>query len=165
MVLGVWHQDLAAATALFRGDSVVTFISESKDGDFLALLLKWMGFKAIRGSTSKGSSKIRHILECQERVWAMALDGPRGPKGKVQPGTYWLVQKSKRTLWIPTFHYGLKFQLSTWDQMILPLPFSKIRVEWSHYPRQPDTAISDSALQFENPHLCPERSTIKKDSL
>ncbi len=137
MILGVWHCDLPAASSLFRKESVATMVSASRDGSLLVELLTSFGFWIVRGSSSRGTSTLRHLAQRPERILAMALDGPKGPAMHAKPGTFWLCHHTNRPLWVPTFEYGLHFRLNSWDQMVIPLPFSRIRVHWSHNPNPP----------------------------
>lgn len=129
-IVAVWHQDLLAATAAFRGRGILTFISSSADGDLMATLAERLGYRVVRGSSSNHSVRVRHLLKSLRAgiPCAMALDGPKGPVGIEKPGTRWLAEKAHASEIRPQFRYSKKISLSSWDRAKIPLPFSKVRV-------------------------------------
>lgn len=134
-VLGIWHRDLPAATAAFQKTGFYSMISESKDGELLALVAKSMGYHVVRGSSSHGASVIRKLLQPLENnhFVAMALDGPKGPAMKAKRGSSWLAEKANVPFWLVHVNYSLKFSLNSWDKTQIPLPFSKIDIKVDYF--------------------------------
>lgn len=130
-VLGLWHQDLLASTAAFKGKGVHILVSESEDGELFTQAAQMLGYTVTRGSDTHGATNIRHVLKAlkQGTFVGMALDGPRGPDHQVKPGSVWLSKSSGAPLWIFQFKYGRHFKLKTWDKFIIPLPLSTIDLE------------------------------------
>lgn len=129
-ILGLWHRDVIASVSAFKDMGVHMMVSQSKDGEPLSLAAENLGYKVTRGSDSHGATNVRHILKSlNEGSFAgMALDGPRGPALEIKPGSPWLARRSGRPLWLLKPTYGSYIVLNTWDKMIIPLPFSKIRM-------------------------------------
>ena len=130
-ILGIWHKDLLAATAAFKGQGVHALISESEDGNLFASVAQALGYTVTRGSSTHGASNVRHLLKSlgEGRYAGMALDGPRGPAGEVKKGSIWLSKASGRPLWLVTAWYGRHITLNTWDKFVLPLPLTAIDIE------------------------------------
>lgn len=130
-IIGTYHKDLLASTAAFKNMGVHAFISESKDGDFYAATAQRLGYAVTRGSSSHGSSNVRHVLNSliQGNFAGMALDGPRGPAGKIKAGSLWLSRQSGRPLWIVSAKYGAHLTLKTWDKFVLPLPLTSVDIQ------------------------------------
>lgn len=130
-VLGLWHRDLLASCAAFRGKGVHVLISESGDGDIFAHATERLGYKVSRGSDTHGSIGVRHLLRTLRRggFVGMALDGPRGPALQVKPGSRWLADSSGCPLWLIDVRYGRHFRLKTWDNFVVPLPLTSIDIE------------------------------------
>lgn len=126
LILGIWHQDLISSMVLCRGQKLLTLVSQSKDGSWLAQLLKSMGFDVLRGSSSRAYQNLRHFLGQNHPIWAMALDGPKGPPRIAKAGTMWLAQQSKRPIYRLECQYQCAWSLQSWDQFRLPLPGSRI---------------------------------------
>lgn len=134
-VLGLWHKDVLASVATFKDKNVHILVSQSEDGEFLALTAENLGFKVARGSDTHGSSNVRHVLKSLQKgkFAGMALDGPRGPALKAKPGSKWLADSSQKPLWHIQPRYGAHIRLKTWDKMILPLPLSSIDIRIKYF--------------------------------
>ncbi len=134
-IIGVWHRDLLACGAAFKGQGLHVLVSESGDGEIFARTLAHLGYTVSRGSDTHGSQNVRHLVGT---LWSggyagMALDGPRGPAHQVKPGSPWLSRISGRPLWLVTVRYGAHFTLKTWDNFVVPLPLSSIDMEIKYF--------------------------------
>lgn len=130
-VLGIWHEDLAAATAAFAKKNVYAMISASQDGEYFTSFANTLGYHIIRGSSNRHAENVRFLLPVllQENFVAMALDGPRGPVRKEKPGAAYLAKKTNRPIYKINVKYGAKWELSSWDKAKIPLPFSKVTIK------------------------------------
>src|ERR1035437_2004181 len=89
-VFAFWHRSLLACAHRFRNLDIAILISSSFDGELIARTVELLGFKAIRGSSSRGGATgLRNLqlaytagLRC-----AITSDGPRGPVFVAKPGT------------------------------------------------------------------------------
>jgi len=129
-VIGLWHQDLPACLAAFKYRNIAVLISRSPDGSRFTRLSESLGYDVFRGSSSRGQSEVRHLLQALKdgRSAGMALDGPRGPALVAKPGAEWLAQKANVPLVNPRVKYSCAFRLKSWDRTFIPLPFSKITI-------------------------------------
>lgn len=129
-VIGLWHQDLPACFAAFKRRNIAVLISKSKDGSKFARLAESLGYNVFRGSSSRGQSEVRHLLEALKagNSAGMALDGPIGPALVAKPGAEWLAQKAGVPLVNVSVKYSRAFRLKSWDKTFIPLPFSKISI-------------------------------------
>lgn len=137
-VLALWHQDLPAATAAFKGSGMLAFVSKSRDGELLANVARRLGYSVVRGSSTSGASAVRQLLKPlrEGRTVAMALDGPKGPAKVAKPGTAWLAKTSGTRSWLVNVRYGAHFRLKSWDRTVIPLPLSKLEVRLSIFEPQ-----------------------------
>jgi len=131
-VIGLWHQDLPACLAAFKYRNIAVLISKSRDGDKFAKLAKSLGYDVFRGSSSRGQSEVKHLLKALEsgNCAGMALDGPKGPALAAKPGAKWLAEKTEVPLVIVCVKYSKAFRLKSWDKTFIPLPFSKIYIDF-----------------------------------
>ncbi|MDB9744047.1 DUF374 domain-containing protein [Fibrobacterales bacterium] len=135
-VFGVWHQDLFAAAVGFRHLDLCCLISKSNDGDILSKVLDTPNMTIVRGSSSRGMLSVRSLIKVVRsepyKSIIHALDGPRGPALQAKPGFEWLKKQTGHSLVILEFQYSSCKRLSSWDKMIVPLPFSTIKVSKTH---------------------------------
>jgi len=132
-IIVLWHGHLPICIRVFSHSQIHVLISKSKDGDWAAKACQKFGYRVYRGSTSNGGSigmrQMVRTLEHAPSLTGMALDGPRGPRHVCKPGALWLSQITSSPLQPVFIHAPLSFKLSTWDECVIPLPFSKIKVE------------------------------------
>lgn len=140
-VLGIWHADLPAATAAFKNTGLFAMISESRDGELMARVARFLNYRVVRGSSTHGAGAIRKLLDPLKngQFVAMALDGPKGPARVAKPGSAWLAQKAGVPFWLVKVDYSLKISLNSWDKTKIPLPFSKIVIHVNYFSCQKTT--------------------------
>lgn len=76
-------------------------------------------------SVAASARALEELLEQGYHV-ALALDGPRGPAGVIQPGAIYLARKTGR----PILYVNIRIERSVrlnrrWDRLEVPLPFSR----------------------------------------
>ncbi len=130
-VLGaLWHEGLLVGAHLFRDQQFTVMVSRSKDGELIESTLERMGFSpSARGSTSRaGLSALRGLLRLLKEgaTTAIHLDGPRGPRRKVQPGILTIGARSGLPVQPIAIAASPSIRFGSWDRMFLPLPFARI---------------------------------------
>ncbi|MCS7184740.1 MAG: lysophospholipid acyltransferase family protein [bacterium] len=126
-IYAFWHRYQVLLAAYYRFRNIVVLVSRSKDGEIIATAIKLLGFKLVRGSSSKAPvralvSMIRYIENGY--VVAFTPDGPRGPIRDVKEGLITASIKTD-TYIIPLAWFGNHFILNTWDRLMIPKPFGK----------------------------------------
>jgi hypothetical protein len=128
-IMAFWHGRVLAATYFFRERGIVVMISENFDGEWIARIIERFGFRTSRGSTSRGGQRallqLKREME-QGRPAGFAVDGPRGPARKVQPGVVWLAKLTGNPV-VP-FHLEASnyWSVNNWDRTQIPKPFSTV---------------------------------------
>src|ERR1700752_667515 len=132
----------------FRGKQVAVMISRSFDGEYIARILAKLGYRPVRGSSSRGA--VGALMGMREELEAghpavFTIDGPRGPRYVAKPGPVWLAKKTGQS--INCFYIAIEraWILNSWDQMILPKPFSRA---WAYFssPRNVPAGASDEQM-------------------
>jgi lysophospholipid acyltransferase (LPLAT)-like uncharacterized protein len=134
VIYSFWHRSVFPASWMWRNQRIAVMVSRSFDGEYIARIIERLGFAAVRGSSSRGGAGallgMKSILENGESV-AFTIDGPRGPKYVAKPGPVGL---SKITgIPMSAFYVALShaWLLKTWDDFMIPKPFSKALVRLS----------------------------------
>jgi len=128
-IMAFFHGRVLAATYFFRHRGIVVMISENFDGEWIARIVERFGYRASRGSTSRGGRRALLQLTrdmAQGRPVGFAVDGPRGPARRVQPGAVWLAKLTGNPV-VP-FHMeaSSRWSLDTWDRTQIPKPFTTV---------------------------------------
>ena len=124
-----WHGDELALVPRFGNLGLTILVSHSKDGEKMARATRALGYRVTRGSSTRGA--VGGLLALIKAVRGghnvvLAVDGPKGPRGVCKPGIVRVVQKAG----VPLFPVGVastrRFVFKkTWNQVYLPLPFSR----------------------------------------
>ena len=148
--MAFWHGRVLTATYYFRRRGIVVMISENFDGEWIARIIEQFGFRTSRGSTSRGGQ--RALLQLKREMDAgspsgFAVDGPRGPARKAQPGAVWLAKLTGNPV-VP-FHMEASsyWSLKSWDRTQIPQPFSTVALAVGapiDVPRDADEAMLEA---------------------
>ena len=101
----------------------------------LHVMLYFLGVKKlILISPGKDSKKaileMIQVLKGGQSTW-ISPDGPSGPPKKLKKGVYFLARESGVPILPVRFSISRYLVLPSWDKKQVPLPFSKITVEYS----------------------------------
>jgi lysophospholipid acyltransferase (LPLAT)-like uncharacterized protein len=138
-----WHRCVFPAGYIFRNHGIRVLTSRSYDGEYIARIIERLGFRAVRGSSSRGA--VQSLRELQRELEggafvAFTIDGPRGPRYVAKPGPIHLA----RMTGAPVFSFYVAVErawiLKTWDAFVVPKPFSRVHC----YVRSPMTVTPDA---------------------
>jgi lysophospholipid acyltransferase (LPLAT)-like uncharacterized protein len=153
-VFAFWHRSLLACAHRFRGLDIAILISPSFDGELIARTVELLGFKAVRGSSSRGGAAGLRNMQAAYAAGhrcAFTADGPRGPVFKAKPGAAQLANSvggaDASGTWLGCF-YALPeraWELRSWDRFLIPKPFSRVVLTWPRHV--PAGEVTTEAVQ------------------
>ena len=157
-VLSFWHRRLVMMPLAYpfrrwnaegerRGVAILS--SDSKDGERSAATWRWLGIHAVRGTVGhSGAQALVRMIQIVKQGWDLGItvDGPRGPRQKAKPGVLAVSRKTGAWLVPVCVAYGRAWQLKTWDGMLVPMPFSRVRVQYGEPFRVTTQQEEDSLL-------------------
>lgn len=138
VIFAFWHERLPMAPALLRLAALRepalgrirphALVSRHRDGRFIGAAIEPLGFRAVHGSSSRGGGAamlgLLRVLRSGQPV-GITPDGPRGPRRQAAEGVAQLAALSGAAIapiGAATSHHR---RLSSWDRMMLPLPFGR----------------------------------------
>lgn len=132
-VFSLWHGQLLPLIWHHRGEDVAILVSEHSDGEMIARIAASIGYRLIRGSTTRGGSRallglVRELNAGREV--AVTPDGPRGPARKYAPGALMAAQRANAPVLPIAAHVDRAWSLSSWDSFVIPKPFARITVAY-----------------------------------
>jgi lysophospholipid acyltransferase (LPLAT)-like uncharacterized protein len=129
MIHAFWHENLLFLASIPVRAELRVMISHHGDGELIAQVVRHLGLKTVRGSTTRGGvAAMLEMLEHAERQVHLAVtpDGPRGPRRHVQLGVIYLASRTG----MPIVPYGMAYdhawRAQSWDRMAVPWPFSRV---------------------------------------
>ena len=130
LFFAIWHNRLAYSMYIFGNyKNAFGLTSPHSDGKIIGKLVLMMNHKIIQGSTNKNSnSAVKEIIKQITNGGKIVVtpDGPRGPVYKNGSVITKIASKYNKKV-IPVSCYASRyFELTSWDKMMLPKPFSKI---------------------------------------
>jgi len=132
LIYTFWHREIFAATWFWRKRGIVVMTSQNFDGEYIARIIRWHGYGAARGSSSRGAGRaLVEMVRCLRAGvdTAFTIDGPRGPRYVAKRGSVLLSRTSGAA--ILCFHIAVRSAYvfrKTWDQTQFPYPFSKAAI-------------------------------------
>jgi lysophospholipid acyltransferase (LPLAT)-like uncharacterized protein len=150
-----WHQCVLPCTVYFRRTKATILISQSFDGELITRILMMFGFRAVRGSSSRGAREgllgLKSVIEGGTPA-IFTADGPRGPIYRTKMGPIKLAQMTGAR--IGAFHLEPEhaWTMRSWDRFLIPKPFTRITVSWARWIEVP-TDLPESEFEGRRKEL------------
>jgi lysophospholipid acyltransferase (LPLAT)-like uncharacterized protein len=129
----LWHGTLLPLTWAHRKRNVVAMISEHSDGEIMARIIESIGYRTVRGSTTRGAARALlgacRVIE-DGACLAVTPDGPRGPAESVAPGAAVIAQRTGAPMVPVSLGVSRTWRLKSWDRFMIPVPFARVTVAY-----------------------------------
>lgn len=126
-----WHGRMLMLPIFYRrhfARKLYIMISQHGDGRLIALAVKLLGIDSVAGSSTRGGAKAAlemiKLVEGGDSI-GITPDGPKGPRYICKSGVVTLAQQTGLTVQPITYSTQRHWTLSSWDSMIIPVPFSR----------------------------------------
>ena len=135
-VLMLWHNRLMLVASIFIPYApqfiYTAFISQSRDGEPLALFTnRFKNGRTIRVKHNARHGALKEMIDRLRQtqdVLIITPDGPRGPRYEIKPGLPLAAVETSALVFPFSWSSNRFWQLKSWDKMIIPKPFAKIKV-------------------------------------
>ena len=128
-VYATWHQRMSYHFHYFGSRHLSVMISQSRDGEYAARVAAWLGFRNVRGSSTRGGTRaLKELVPKIKKgaIGAMLADGPQGPAREAKIGSIIMARDAGVPL-IPTLWGADRcWMLNSWDRYLIPKPFARI---------------------------------------
>jgi lysophospholipid acyltransferase (LPLAT)-like uncharacterized protein len=132
---------------------VAVLASRSRDGEMVSRYVGKFGLQVVRGSSSRGGAAgLRGLATALREGTDVALvpDGPRGPRGQLQPGVVALAALSGAPVVPLSVGVSPARRLNSWDSFLIPLPFARCAVVFGEpVPVSRDADRTQAAKEIE----------------
>jgi lysophospholipid acyltransferase (LPLAT)-like uncharacterized protein len=154
VILAMWHGRLAMLHLLrFGKRPMVALISGHRDGQLISKCAWYFDIRTVTGSSTRGGiGAARKLIRLAHDGHSLFItpDGPRGPCREVNEGILDLSLLTGLAILPVSISTSGGKVLATWDEFLVPRPFSRIAVRWGEpfrVRRDDDPAVTSSRLQ------------------
>jgi lysophospholipid acyltransferase (LPLAT)-like uncharacterized protein len=134
VVYASWHQRFFPGIAFFATRKpIAIMISQSRDGEMIARVVDILGWRSVRGSSSRGGMRaLKEMRVLTRRGYRIGhiVDGPQGPFGVVKPGLLTIAQFAGAPV-VPVITSAQRcWVFNSWDRFMVPKPFSNVLIRF-----------------------------------
>ena len=130
VIYAFWHSRLLILSYAHSYENIHILISTHQDGEYIALTILGLGYKSVRGSTTRGGMRAMVKLNRISSKYDIGItpDGPQGPKEKVKDGIIYLAYKTGKPIIPVSCNAKYKWLLNSWDNFMIPKLFSPAKI-------------------------------------
>lgn len=159
VVIVLWHNRVAMMPFGWRWPEhpLTALISDHRDGRLLAEALSAAGVGHIRVPANQMGMRdnaedlmlkldtarsIRAAMNAGSTIGVVG-DGPRGPRFRLKPAVLLLARMTNAEITLVTYSVRRRIVASSWDRLIIPLPFNRGTLRWSERFYDPRACDAD----------------------
>ncbi len=150
-VYATWHQRMAYHARYFGSRHITILISQSRDGEYGARIAARLGFRSVRGSSTRGGiGALREMIERIKRgeLAGVFADGPLGPPRIAKMGAIIMARSADAPLIPVLWGADRCWCLNTWDRYLIPKPFARVAVYFAEPIWIPASTKREGLEQF-----------------
>jgi len=146
-----WHQRMSFNFHIFGPMHVTMIISQSRDGEYAARTARLLGFKNVRGSSTRGG--VRALKSMIERIKdgdsaGVLADGPSGPPRIAKMGAILLARETGVPIIPVLWGADRCWIFNSWDRYMLPKPFARIALLFAEPIWVPESSNKDELEKY-----------------
>jgi lysophospholipid acyltransferase (LPLAT)-like uncharacterized protein len=142
----LWHEALLPLLWQHRRQAIAIVVSEARDGQYLADFAATLGYRAVRGSSTRGAARalLGAVRELRAgSAVAFTPDGPLGPRRVLKPGIVAAAQRGEGIVVPLHAEADRAWRLDSWDRFMIPKPCARVSIL---YGRPFEVAPGDAGL-------------------
>ncbi|PID40560.1 MAG: hypothetical protein CR984_02595 [Proteobacteria bacterium] len=167
IVYASWHQRFFPGITFFASrQPIAIIVSQSHDGEMIARVVDYLGWRAVRGSSKHGGvGALKEIRTLTNKGYRFGhiVDGPQGPFGVVKPGLLTIAQFAGAPI-VPAIISAERYWIiNSWDRFIIPKPFSRILLRFTD-PIDVPRRLGADAFERLRQHIQHRIKTLYEES-
>jgi len=148
-IFAFWHGNMIIPMLRHIDQGIYVLVSKHGDGEIIARLLINLGYRLVRGSSTKGGSDalkaMTHILQ-EPNIIAITPDGPRGPLRELKIGPVALSQRTGVPVIPMSASTSSPVIFKSWDRFLFVKPFVKCVLLYGK-PIYVENGLTDDGLK------------------
>ncbi len=166
-VLAFWHGRLLMMPYCWdRSKTIHMLISQHRDGQIIANVVRHFGIRWMAGSSSKGGAQaLRGMLKALKggEYVGITPDGPRGPRMRASDGVVSVARMSGAPVLPATFGARRGKVLRSWDRFLVAWPFSSGVIVWGE-PVRVERDADEAAVEAARDRIEAELNRITAEA-
>lgn len=150
IIFAFWHGRMLPLLWHHRREGVAILVSEHADGEIIARIAEALGYRTVRGSTTRGSERallrLIRVVQGGAEV-AVTPDGPRGPAERFAAGALVVAQRSGAPIVPVASGSPSAWRLRSWDRFMIPRPFARVTIAYGEPIRMDGHTARDAAAR------------------
>ena len=146
-IYALWHSQQLPLTLRHRDQNVAVIISQHRDGEIISRMVEGIGYRTIRGSSTRGGSEALGEFAragTEGHPLAITTDGPQGPPRQCKPGAILAAARTGLPI-VPAAAAAVReWTFNSWDRFSVPKPGSIVYLTYG------DPLIVPSDLAHES---------------
>jgi len=113
----------AALTLGHRDQNIAVIVSRHRDGEIISRMVEGIGFRTIRGSSTRGGSPaLREFIRAAAEGHPLAIttDGPQGPARRCKPGAVLASARTGLPIVPVAAAASRVWRVNSWDEFFVP---------------------------------------------
>ena len=151
-IYALWHAQQLPLTLRHRTENVAVIVSQHRDGEIISRMVEGIGYRTIRGSSTRGGSKALHEFAraaSEGHSLAITTDGPQGPLGKCKPGAVLAAARTGLPI-VPAAAAAVHaWTFDSWDRFFIPKPGSIVYLTYGDPIHVPPDLTSESTAAWQ----------------
>lgn len=127
LIYAFWHENMLQLAVAYGRADICILISQHRDGQLIAETAHHLGFRTVRGSSTRnGANALREMIRlAPDSHIAITPDGPRGPRRQVHSGLVFLAARAGMAVVPVGLGFDRPWRMNSWDRFVLPVPFRR----------------------------------------
>lgn len=152
IIFAFWHGQMLPLLYQHRDEGVAILISSHRDGELIAQVAHRLGYRTVRGSSSRGAGRallgMVRELEAGGEV-AVTPDGPRGPAERFASGALVAAQRAGAYIVPVGVSVDRAWRLRSWDRFLVPKPFARVTCAYGPPTKVLAASARDASAEAE----------------
>ncbi len=132
-IYALWHSQQLALTLGHRDQNIAVIVSRHRDGEIISRMVEGIGFRTIRGSSTRGGSPaLRGFIRAAAEGHPLAIttDGPQGPARQCKPGAVLASARTGLPIVPVAAAASRVWRVNSWDEFFVPKPGSVVYLSY-----------------------------------
>jgi lysophospholipid acyltransferase (LPLAT)-like uncharacterized protein len=151
-IYALWHAQQLPLTLRHRGEDVAVIVSQHRDGEIIARMVEGIGYRTIRGSSTRGGSEaLREFTRAASEGHSLAIttDGPQGPARRCKPGAVLAAARTGLPIIPAAAAASRAWTFNSWDRFFVPKPGSIVYLHYGNPIAIPPELTDDAVAHWQ----------------